>query len=268
MSVSRVVFGSLITAIVVTTMGCRVSVETKSRFVEPNVVREDTAQWTGQPIVIKIDGVGASVNGGVNVEANPQATKVTANARMLAMAFASEKPSADQSIIEAKDTFKITNTADQILIECHHGGAHGSSEAGTSGCELVNLVIPAGTAEKPLVLDVHGGNGTMTLQLRNAVLSNLGVNNASSDISAEIPNSIGANVSLVSDGGDIAVTLPSSWAAEEVILIADADKIVNPFSDAKLGAGAGGRGAAGAGLKSLKVTSKAPVISSGIITLR
>ena len=67
---------------------------------------------------------------------------------------------------------------------------------------------------------------------------------------------------------DITVTMPASWAADEVILQADADKIQNAFSDAKLGAGAGGRGEPGTGLASLKLTSKEFAGSTGTITLR
>ena len=65
--------------------------------------------------------------------------------------------------------------------------------------------------------------------------------------------------------------LPADFAADEIILQADEDKIeLGPFTDIKNGAGAGGRGTAGAGLASLKITSKkfADTGSTGKITLR
>ena len=81
---------------------------------------------------------------------------------------------------------------------------------------------------------------------------------------------MGANISLVGEqGDDISVKLPSDFAADEVILQADADKItLGPFTDIKEGAGAGGRGQAGSGLASLKLTSKEFAGSTGEITLR
>lgn len=272
MSISRIAFGTVIAAIVVSATGCQVqaSVKTKTRFVEPNIVKEDTTEWKGQPITIKIEGVGVAVNGGVKVTADPNATKVSANARFLAMAFEDGKADADQSIVEAKSTFTIESSASGITVSCGHGGTHGSSNGGESGCELVNVVVPSGSAQTPLELTVQGGNGDMTLQLRGATIKNVGLNNnGSGDTSVEIPSTQGASVSLVSNkSGDIAVTLPTDWAADEVILQADADKIVNAFSDAKLGAGAGGRGTKGSGLASLKVTSKEFAGSTGTITLR
>jgi hypothetical protein len=82
----------------------------------------------------------------------------------------------------------------------------------------------------------------------------------------------GGNVSLVALGrDDITVDLPDNWTADEVILQADADKIhLGPFTDVKNGAGAGGRGNAGTGLGSLKLTSKpfSETSGTGEITLR
>lgn len=270
MSVSRIAFGTVLAAIVASAAGCQVqaSVRTKTRYVEPNIVKEDTTDWAGQPIKIQIEGVGVAVNGGISVTADPNATKVQANARFLAMAFEDDKASADQSIVDAKNTFTISNTASEIVISCGHGGTHGSSNGGESGCELVNIVVPAGDAQKPLEITVLGGNGDMTLELQSATIKNVGANN-SGDINANIPATQGANVSLVAEkADDITVTMPASWAADEVILQADADKIQNAFSDAKLGAGAGGRGEPGTGLASLKLTSKEFAGSTGTITLR
>jgi hypothetical protein len=272
MSVSRIAFGTVIAAIVASATGCQaqVSIKTKTRYVEPNIVKEDTTEWAGQPITIKIEGVGVAVNGGVEVTADPNATKVSANARFLAMAFDDGKADADQSITEAKSTFTIDSSASGITLSCGHGGTHGSSNGGDSGCELVKIVIPGGSAQKPLDLTVLGGNGDIKLQLRGATIKNVGVNNnGSGATSAEIPSTKGANVSLVANkSGDIAVTLPPDWAADEVILQADADKIRNGFPDAKIGEGKGGRGTPGTGLASLKVTSKEFAGSTGTITLQ
>ena len=269
--VSSLVFGTVVAGIVASATGCQVeaSVKTKTRFAETNVVREDTTEWNGQAISIDIDGVGVSINGGVSVIADPSATKVRATARMLAMAFSEEKENADLSIAEAKNTFTLTSDGTKITVACRHGGSHGSSNAGESGCEKVDVVIPAGDATRPLDLKVLSGNGELTLQLANATLKNLGTN-AQGLTNADLPATQGATISLVGEeGDDLAVKLPSSFSADEIILQADADKIdLGPFTDIKNGQGAGGRGQAGTGLASLKLTSKEFAGSTGKISLR
>lgn len=270
--VSSLVFGTVAVGIVASVMGCQVqaSVKTKTRYVENKVEREDTADWDGSPIEIDIQGVGFAVNGGVTVTADPNATKVKATARMLATALPEEKENADLSIAEAKNTFTLSNSGSGITVFCGHGGSHGSSNGGESGCEFVDVVVPAGSADKKLVLVAKSGNGTLKLQLAAATLGNLGANSNGGDINADLPATQGASISLVSPkADDIEVKLPADFAADEVILQADADKIeLGPFTDIKEGAGAGGRGQAGTGLASLKLTSDDFAGSTGKITLR
>jgi hypothetical protein len=268
--VASVVFGTVILGIVASVTGCRVSVETKNRYVKNDVKVEDTADWNGQAIKIDIAGVGIASNPEVKVVADPNATKVRATARLLAMAFENEEANALQTRDEAEQTFKITNTADEITLACGHGQKHGSAEAGESGCEAVDIVIPTGTDAKKLAVTVLSGNAQLTLQLSSAVVSNIGTNANGGDTNADLPATQGASISLVSQkGDDIAAKLPADFAADEVILQSDADKIaLGPFTDIKQGAGAGGRGTAGTGLASLKITSKEFAGTTGQITLR
>lgn len=273
--VSTVVLGTVACAIVATVAGCQASltVKTKNRFVEPDVVQEDSADWTGangQTINIQIEGVGVSVNGGVSVTSDPSITKVKATARMLAMAFTEEKSNADQSIVEAKQTFTISHTDSAITVSCGHGQTHGSSNGGDSGCEFIDVRVPAGNANAPLRLSkVLSGNGTVTLQLSNATLAELGVNSNGGNITSDLPATEGGNYSLVSEkADDITVKLPADFSADNIILQADADKIdLGPFSDIQNGDGKGGRGTKGQGLASLKVTSKDFAGETGHIAL-
>ncbi len=268
--VSSLVIGIVGLGLAATLAGCQVeaSIKTKTRYTLD--VAKDPVEWDGQkPISIKIEGVGISVNGGVSVTTDPNATSIRASARLLAMAFSEEKENADLSIAEAKETFTIANDSSGIRIACGHGGTHGSSNAGESGCEKVDVVIPAGDASKPITLQVLSGNGEVTLQLGNATLKDLGTN-AHGTTNATLPNTQGANVSLVGeDGADIEVKLPSGFAADQVILQADADKIdLGSYTDIKNGEGAGGYGTPGTGLASLKLTSKEFAGSTGEIKLR
>jgi hypothetical protein len=88
-------------------------------------------------------------------------------------------------------------------------------------------------------------------------------------IDADLPATKGGTIELVAEQDDITATLPSDFAADEVILSADAASIdTGPFSDIKNGSGAGGRGTAGTGLKLLHLTAKEFAGSTGKITLQ
>lgn len=268
---TSIVVGTFALAIAAT--GCQAEInatfKTKTRFVEQNVVREDSADWAGGRIEIDVKGVGLSVNGGVKITADPSATKVRATARMLAMALGEEKENADKSIEEAKATFTLTSDGNNVSVSCGHGGTHGSSNSGESGCEYVEIVVPAGAPGQELHVKALSGNGTLVFELADATISKVEANSGSGSIDATLPATQGATISLVSERSDIAVRLPSDFSADEIILQADADKIdLGPFDDAKTGASAGGRGEAGAGLALLKLTAKEFAGSTGSIKLR
>ena len=261
-----VLLGSLV-ALVAFTSGCRVTVETKNRFVEDNVEVTAAADWNGTDAIrINCDGTGVAINGGLDVISDPGTTRVRAVARMLANAFAEDKPLADESIREAKETFKITSEGGTLTVRCSHGGSHGSSNGGESGCEKLTVYIPAGSDAQKLKLDALSGNGAVNLKLSNAFIANLGVN-GQGDIDATLPSTLGGNVSIVAENkDDITAHLPDAFAADDIVINADTDKIVNDFPDAKIGQGAGGRGQPGTGLAALKLTSK-PIVTTGTIRL-
>jgi len=265
---SSVVFGTMVLAIGVASTGCSVSVSAKSktRFVEENVAPSSGQgqDWTGEEIKIDDAAVGASVNGGLEVIAEAGRTKIEASARMLAMANDDEKSNADQTIVDAKATFKIVKSGNTITVSCGHGAAHGSSEAGLSGCERLVVRIPAGDATTPLTLTALVGNGGMKVSAANATVASIGLNSNGGDIELSTAATKGGNVSAVSEkADDITVRLPTAFAADTITLQADADKIdKGPFSDIQTG-----RGTAGTGLASLKITSKEFAGSTGKITL-
>lgn len=262
------VVGFAALAIAALTAGCRVSVETKERFTlssGDDTVKTDTADWNGEAIVIDIKGVGIAVNGGVKVIADPNVTKVTASTRFLAMAF--EKADADLSIGDAIKTFTLTHSGSdangEIRLDCGHGQSHGTSDSGSSGCEYVEVRVPAGDATTPLRIKTLSGNGTVTLQLAGATIGETlngrrGIEgNSQGDTDADLPATPGAEISLVSEG-DLEAKLPSNFAADTVILSTEDNQPIDvgPFTDIKSGTGAGGRGTAGTGLVELHLTAR------------
>lgn len=268
MRVANFVVSAAFLGVLASVSGCQV--QTKERYVVtsgPDTEREDTQDWTGETVEVQIQGVGVAVNGGVKIVADPSATKVTAQARFLAMA--TEKDDADQSIAEIPATYTITRTGSgptgRVIVACGHGGSHGSSAAGESGCEYVEIHVPTNA---PLTLDAHSGNGTMSLDLASATVADVGANSGSGDLEADLPATPGGTISLVAEKFDITASLPSNFAADEVVLVASGgDKNIHtgPFSDIQEGTGKGGRGTAGTGLKFLHLTTKGDL---GEITLK
>jgi hypothetical protein len=269
--VSSVFFGALV-AVVASTAGCKVSVETKTRYTVEDVTVTDTQPWNGEAITINIEGVGAAVNGGVNVTTDPGTSLITAKARVLAMAFSDHKADADLSIADVKEGFKITHDGNNITLHCPHGGTHGDSDSGSSGCEKVNVIIPAGTADKKLAVKVLSGNGGMVLQMSNATITSIEANSngADSSINSDLPATAGGSISLVSNqGDDVTAKLPSDFSADSIQLVADQGKVgVGPFTDITSFDGTKGRGTPGAGLKVLKLTSISFAGESGQVDLQ
>jgi hypothetical protein len=249
-------------------IGCRASldVETKTRYVEENVTREAEADWAGEDIVIKDDAVGISVNGGLTIVADPGATKVTATSRMLAMAFSEDKALADQSIAEAKDTFKISTSNGVTTVECHHGGSHGSSDSGSSGCELLEVHVPAGSATQPLNLNGQSGNGTLKVSASGAFLGTLQVTSNGGDVDVTADANQGSTITASSEkADDVTLHVPADFAADSITLNADAQSIdTSAFADVKSGSG---RGTAGEGAKAITLTSREFAGSTGKVIL-
>ena len=246
--------------------GCtqEISLSTKTRDVQDNVLKSDVLDWAGGKIRIQSDGVGVSINGGIKVVADTTVTKVTATARFVALVLPEEKTNGDLSINDAVESFTITHSGNDVIVNCNHGGTHGSSLTGDSGCELLTVTIPTGTASMKLDLSVLSGNGEVNLALSNAVLSDLTTSSSVGDTVAVLPATQGATFSLVSEqANDLDVTMPTGWSADAVTLAADATRITNAFPLTSTG----GVGTPGSGLASLTLTSKPFAGTTGSIKL-
>lgn len=274
---STIFLGSMVAAIVALNAGCTVqaSVKTKTRFEEPGVTAQSTTtdEWKGEAIKIQADGVGVAVNGGLTVRVDANAKTISATAKMVALAEAEDKSSADQSIIDAKATFKISKDGSGWLVTCGHGGTHGTSNAGESGCNDVTVTIPAGDATNGIQLEALSGNGSVNIDLSSvANLKRAGVN-GKGDITFRGPSASsatkGAVVSVVAEqADDISLLVSGDFSADEIILQAAADKITSAFSDVTLdSSGKGKRGNAGEGYASLKATSKEFAGDTGAVSL-
>ena len=235
----------------------------KQRFVA-EVAAEDSADWDGSSIRVESAGVSIALKGGIRIVAVPGSTRVKAKARLLAMAV--EKADADASLDDVRESFVIERRDGAIVVACDHGGTQGSSPSQESGCEHIEVAVPAGSTSMPLDVTVSSGNGALDLDLAEATIARL-EGRSNGDVNATLPATKGAHITLLAENGDdIAAKLPADWAADEVIL--EAGEIDNAFADVKAGPAAGGRGAPGTGLALLKLTSKEFAGSAGKLTLR
>lgn len=260
---TRLLFAALLGLVSQSACSAQIDLAVKTRDVQDNLTYTDTLDWTGGKIKIQNEGISVSLEGGVRVVADPNATRVTATARLVALVLPEDKASGDLSLNDVQASYKIARSGDDIVVSCGHGQSHGSSIGTDAGCELLTVTIPAGTATTPLDLTVVSGSGGMNLELASATLASLVTSADVGDTTAKLPSTAGATYRLVSEeAGDLDVTMPTPWSADKVTLEADADAITNAFALTATG----GYGAAG-GIASLTITSKEFAGSTGEILL-
>ena len=163
--------------------GCRIEAHTQTQFEDSSQpAKTSVMDWTGQPIKITNGGVNPlSGNGGVEVIMAANTTKITVTAVFAAHADDDKKADSDATIKDALATLVI-DESNGFNISCGHGNAHGSSSVAGSGCKLLRVTIPAGSATQPLDLTVGGGNGDIkvgqsgdTPVVKNLLVDNNGV---------------------------------------------------------------------------------------------
>jgi hypothetical protein len=235
--------------------GCSVAVtaKTQTRYTKDIAAQSTKADWNGTGTITIDDAtLDVLVNGGVTVTGDPNATKVTVTGRAVAYADSTDEASADLTIADVLSTFVINEATDgSITVTCGHGSAHGSSSSNHSGCEALNITVPAGTEAKPLPLVVKVGSGDVSV---TGTVGSLNINdNGSGDITASHTPTKGSTIQAVGSF-DISLALPSTFAADSITLTADSatDIDTTAFPDVMSGKG---RGTAGTGAASIALTT-------------
>jgi hypothetical protein len=234
---------------------CSVAVTAKSKpeFVDSSQpAKTSTADWNGEAITITNDGVNPLVGaGGIQITVDPSATKITAKA--IFAARGETETDAQASIRDAVATFKISEGG-AFTVSCNHGGAHGTSSVGESGCKLLQVTIPSGTDAKPMNLTVANGIGDISFT-GAVTASKLNIQNKSTgDAEVKVKPVKGATISVVSEF-DATVSLPADFAADSVTLTgpdAGEDLVTTDFPGLESGKGFG---TAGTGAASLSITA-------------
>jgi hypothetical protein len=238
----------------------------RARFVEDSVGKAADADWLGEKIAIELDGAGTNPAGGIEIIIDPATTRVSAVARLLAIADAEDKANADRSIEAAKATFNVTTTGGTTTVTCRHGQDFGSSAAKDSGCETLSVFVPGGTAAQPVALGARAGQGRILVTATGATIRELELRAAAGAIEATVPTSAGAKIAAIAEGGgDVTVRVPADFAADIVTLSAAPGKIdTSAFPDVQSGRG---RGPQGLGARGIELTSKEVGGTTGKVTL-
>ena len=262
MNLSRI---ALVLGVGFVVVGCtaQVTIKPKTRYVNaPDTVLDAKADWTGQSIIVEIDGVGFAEGStaGLQVYGDPSLKRVKATARVVARADDGARTDADLSIGDAVKTFTMTEDATSIRIKCGHGGAHGSSSAGDSGCEGVTVNVPGGSSTAPVVVQATVGNGDLVVKgITGSVTAK---NNGAGDVDVTVTPIKGSTVDA-SSGFDVIVRLPATFAADSITLSGKKLDTAD-FPDVTSGKG---RGNAGEGAKSITVASSSG-LDSTVVALK
>lgn len=232
-----------------TIIGCQgQTIEARSRFVEDGVTKQAAgAEWDGQSV--EIENAGVTPTGGLQLVV--AGARVSATARMLAIADTEDKANADRAIEAAKASYEVVTNGAVTTARCGHGTPFGSAAAQDSGCDALDVSLPAGTAEKLLMVKARSGTGLVVASLGEAMLGLLDLSGSHGTIEVTVAARAGAIISVVSEtGDDVLLRLPADFAADAVVLEAPPDRIdTAAFPDLQ----AGKRGEPGRGAKSITV---------------
>lgn len=223
-SSSFALFGTAVVAFFAAA-GCRIEVKTQTAFEDTSApAKSSTKAWAGEEIAIENSGVNPLGGlGGVEVKVDPAATGVTINATISALAD-DDKPE-DARLSRADVVYQIIENAGKWEIKCGNGRAHGTSGVAGSGCKILRVTIPPGTALQPHNLTVGNGSGSIRVGLAEAggipYVRNLTVdNNGLSEVNVRVNPVAGGRLVVVGES-DVAVALPTSFSAQRVVFTVD-----------------------------------------------
>ncbi len=272
-----------------TFVGCKTqSIDTRGRFLDNGVSLQAHAEWSGEKI--EIDNAGVTLEGGLSVITDPSRNRVRAIARMLALADALDKPSADEAIVAATLTFTVTTAfngappslpaldagspptleaalvpATLTSVRCGHGRTVRSAAADDVGCDALDVLLPAGTDEHHLFVTARSGVGRVGVSLKDAVLGGLDLHARRGSIDVAAPATAGAVITIVAEtGDDVVLRLPLDFEADLVTLDTGGAIDTAAFPGVQSGKG---RGEPGHGAKSITVQSTRNSGTGGVIRL-
>lgn len=221
-SSSLAMFGAA-SLLLVSASGCRIEAHSQTAFEDKTQPAKVSASaWAGQPITIENGGINPlGGTGGVEVKVDVNATKITTEATFSASADDDKRADADLSIRDALATWVIEESANVITVKCGHGQSHGTSAQAASGCKILRVTIPPGTALQPHNLTVGNGNGSIRVGLAEAggvaFVKTLTVdNNGLGEVNVRANPVKDARLVITSER-EAQVSLPTAFSAAKVL---------------------------------------------------
>jgi hypothetical protein len=245
-------------------VGCPAeSVPVRGRFVEDGVTKDAPADWAGEAVTI--DNAGVTPEGGLSITVSADRKRVHAVGRLLALADTVDKPSADLAITDVANGFAITPEAGASAVRCGHGSTHGSAAGQESGCDALDVALPAGAPATPLAVTARSGSGYVLVDLGAATLGTLEVHGSLGRLQVTAPTTPGASITIVAEtGGDVLLRLAADFSADLITLETTGTVDTSAFPDVQSGKG---RGAAGQGARTITVRCVSTGAAAGAIVL-
>jgi hypothetical protein len=193
------------------------------------------AAWYGEPI--RIDSEASGAGGTIDVSVDRNVKRIAATA-----VFGG-----------SNGKVSVTRDARGLFVRCE------------GGCNKLSVVVPTPAADADLDLAVTSEGGDVNVLLQGVRFKNLAVK-ASGNVEIAASATPSATISAVSDSGrNVVLWLPGDFAADAISLSAGRGSIdLSDFPDVRAG---GGRGAAGAGFRSISLTSQEAFGRSGEVVL-
>jgi hypothetical protein len=239
------------------------SIDARGRFVEDGVIRDALVDWAGEAITI--DNAGVTPQGGLSITASTDQKRAHAVGRLLALADTVDKPSADLAITDVADGFVIAPEAGASAVRCGHGSTHGSAAGQDSGCDALDVSLPAGAPAMPLAVTARSGSGSVVVDLGATTLGTLDVRGSHGRLQVTAPTTPGASITIVAEtGDDVLLRLAADFSADLITLDTTGVVETSAFPDVQPGKG---RGAAGQGAKSITVRCVRTGSAAGAIVL-
>jgi DUF4097 and DUF4098 domain-containing protein YvlB len=238
-----------------------VIVKSQNKYVSTPMTQASPT-WHGLPILV------TNANGDVIVNGDPNATVVTAVAKVFAFADPDKQADGTAAISDTQSSFQVTADASMIHVACKQASQqHGSAGIGTTGCDLT-VTVPAGSANQGIVLSAHSGNGQVTagniyeqsgslmdLESSNGDATATGitggakVHTENGNAIASVTPAKGSHVEVSSGNGDATLSVPANFACDMLALAAPGGSVnvssgfVNSVTATSTSVGMNGTGA-------------------------
>lgn len=205
-------------------------IKSQTKYKGDTVTAQSMGAFSGQAIHVD------NANGDVVVKGDPNATSVSVSTTPFA--FADNSTDGSAAIADVKTSIKVDQSQSGVItVSCSQAAqSHGSASTSTTGCDGFTVTVPAGTAQSPLTLTVHAGNGSLEatgLTVSDTSAGSFKADNGDVTVSANgsvsidagngtvsatvVPNK-GSTIDVSAGNGDVTLALPAGFSCDSLSL--------------------------------------------------